>query len=137
VALDSYEWSSFRYYASDRAHPHWLRLDSLLAEHGTRSNYRAFVEAHVGGDAGQVWNWAVETAVSELVDDPSLRTTIARTVAVALLDAVNPLERPSIDEWLDFPSPGARAQALKRMRNRRAATPLVDEITARAIAIAA
>jgi hypothetical protein len=96
-----------------------------------------FVDADDSGHAGQVWSWAVQTAVSELVDDPSLRTTIARTVAVALLEAVNPRERPSIDEWLDFPSPGARAQALKRMRNRRAATPLVSVIAARAIAIAA
>jgi len=137
VGLDEYEWSSFRYYARDRAHPRWLRMDELLGEHGTRPNYRAFVEAEVGGNAGQVWSWAVETAVNELVDDSSLRTTIARTVAVALLDVVNPRDRPTVDEWLAFPSPGARAHALKRMRNRRAATPLVDQIAARAIAIAA
>ncbi len=136
IALDAYEWSSYRYYAHDRAHPRWLRTDVLLTEHGNRSDYRAFVE-----DGRRLnnppWEWAVATAVDELVDDASLRINIGRTAVVALLDSVDAGDRPAVEDWLGFPSPGARAQALKRMRQRRANTPLVAEIAARAIALAA
>ena len=137
VALEEYEWSSFRYYARDRAKPRWLRVDTLLGEHRTRANYRRFVEADAGGVTDKHWDWAVKTAVGELVDDPSLRTNLGRTVAVALLDVVDPLDRPSIERWLDFPTSGARAQALRRMRERRAVSPLIAELSARAIALAA
>jgi REP element-mobilizing transposase RayT len=137
VALDEYEWSSFRYYAQDRPHPRWLRMDELLSVHGTRADYRAFVDSEARAGRGLAFSWAVETAVDELVDDASLRTNIRRTVAVALLDVVDPRDQPTLERWLAFPTPAARTQALRRMRERRATSPLVAEIAARAIALAA
>jgi len=135
-ALEEYEWSSFRHYARDRAHPRWLTMHELLSERGTRAAYRAFVVADTTVH-GKAWPWAVETAVAELVDDPSARSHLTRTVAVALLDLVDPWQMPPIEDWLAFPSAGARAQALRRMRDRRSASPLVEQIAARAIALAA
>ena len=136
VELDRYEWSSLRYYAHDQGHPRWLRMDTLLAEHGSRSEYRAYID----GDAPRrksPWAWAVATAVDELVDDASLRINIGRTVSIALLDSVDVRKRPDIEQWLAFPSAGARAQALKRMRQRRTNDPLVARIATRAIELAA
>jgi REP element-mobilizing transposase RayT len=136
VALDAYEWSSYGYYVDDHAHPRWLRMDHLLAEHGGRSHYRDYVEGEARA-ANPPWAWAIAIAVDELVDDAPLRMNIGRTVAVALVDTVDAGDRENVEDWLSFPSPGARAQALKRMRQRRATNPLVAEIAARAVALAA
>lgn len=137
VALDQYEWSSFRYYAHDRAHPEWLRMDHLLSAHGSRGEYRSFVEDVRRGVGESPWDWAVDMAVAEVVDEASTRANIARTVAVALLDAANPSDRPDIERWLDFPTSRARAMAVSRMRARRAISPVVAQVAARALDLAA
>jgi REP element-mobilizing transposase RayT len=138
VALDIYEWSSFRYYVHDMAHPKWLRMNALLSEHGSRIAYRRYVERDERGiSPARVWRWAVDAAVSELVDDASQRAKIRPAVALALLERVDTDDRPAIEQWLDFPNRDARRKALARMNQRRAASPLIDQITARAIALAA
>ena len=138
VALDMYEWSSFRYYAHDMPHPPWLRMDLVLSEHGGRASYRKYVEGDGAGTCpARVWAWAVEVAVSEVVDDASQRAKLRPAVAYALLDRVDPDDRRALEQWLDFPSPEARRKALARLNHRRAASPLIDQLTARAVALAA
>ena len=124
VRLDEYQWSSLRFYAGKQRPPSWLRTDVVP------------IDPDDIPDAAP-WDWAIGVAVDELGDQSAETNSLARTVALTMLDQAGPADRARLDGWLTFPSAAARRQAIWRARQRVDSDPTVASIARRALAIAA
>jgi REP element-mobilizing transposase RayT len=135
VRLDEYRWSSYRFYVGAERPPAWLSTDELGSMHADPPAYREFVE----GTTRRVpaVEWAIDTALMEFADSAATMTPhIRRTLMLAMLERADAGLACEIDFVLSFPTPRARTAALRRVRQRLAADPVVAALADRALRLA-
>jgi hypothetical protein len=123
-----------RCYVGDADPPPWLSTSEVLAGHGSRDDYRRFVEGE-HGPTGSI-AWAIDTALLE-ADDPLATTAHAhRAVLLAMLERCGDLASAELEAAAAFPSRYARSDALRRVGKRLAAQPELGVLAERALRLA-
>ena len=88
VDLATYRWSSYRHYLRLGGKPNWLRVDQL-GMGLSPDEHRALVEGDVPCAARSI-PWAINVAVSEVLDEP-VAGALDRTVAAAMVSTADAL----------------------------------------------
>jgi len=136
VALDTFRWSSYRYYVTRAEPPVWLGVDYLRDAHQGSAGYRTFVEGD-RADAPAPVSWAIDTAVAEFDDADTATRQLRRAVGVAMLQRATGSTQERLEQWLAFPTDDARRMALNRSERRLANWSALAAIADRAIDLAA
>lgn len=138
--LLTYRWSSLRVYSGDRRRPEWLRTDVVSELFG---GAEAVVETATGRRSAlpitvQLADLVslIELMVDEHVDERVQRGA-ERTIAVSLLDRLDPGTATQLLDHLAFPSTNAERIARCRARQRMAADPTLATAASAVLAVLA
>jgi hypothetical protein len=140
---EQYRWSSHRTYLGRRRCPPWLRRELVLSLFGGDPiAFGSFVSGDPGGGESSIDPQRVLVAAELTVDEWAdtvgrARQGLARTVALLISDRVGGVDGRRIVDQLGIVDQTSHDRAMTRARRQSRAHPVLEEIVARTIQLAA